>query len=84
MFRCANPRPKNQLKAKLGLGLAKLRVLGYFQGVPVFWSVPVFLVLVHAITNSPTCPAHKIVFSHSSLYVGKLLRLVCLIHHKLR
>ena len=49
--------PKNQLKAYLGLGLAKLRVLGYFQGVPVFRvvplfrSVPVFLVLVHAVSK---------------------------------
>ena len=43
-----NPRPKNQLKAWVGLGLAKLRVLGsrvfrsvpVFRGVLVFWSFP--------------------------------------------
>ena len=29
-----------QLKSLLGLGLAKLRVLGYFQGVPECFGVP--------------------------------------------
>ena len=59
MFRCANPRPKNLLKASLGLGLAKLRVLGYFQGVPVFRGVPEFSGVFRSVpgcSGVPECP----------------------------